>query len=202
MKTHKDIIQGSDEWLAMKAGKISSSKVSAILTGKKGLLKGAETYAIELIAERIIEEPEIGYTSSDMERGIELELYARDIYAENRKVDVVEVGGIEMGDLWFSPDGLVNADGFIEIKCCKAKRHIQNILYKEYRDEYLPQIQFGLLVSGRNWCDLVLFHPDMPDQLKAKVFRIERDDVMIELIKERIVLFKELILKIEKELKL
>ncbi len=199
MIIHKDLIQGTDEWKQARIGKLTASYSSTIMA-KQGLGKGAETLAVEIIAEQLTGEPLDNYTSKPMEDGSENELYARDIYADSRCVSVEEIGGFEDVMLWMSPDGLVNKDGLIEIKCCQPKRHIQNILFQKYRNEYNHQMQFGLMISERQWCDLVLFNPDMPDNLKAKVFRIERDEEYIKLIQDRIIQFKVMIDEFKKQL--
>lgn len=57
--------------------------------------------------------------------------------------------------LGYSPDGLVGADGLIEIKTRRQKNHLTTILGGDIPAENMAQIQCGLLVSGRAWCDYV-----------------------------------------------
>lgn len=118
-----------------------------------------------LVAERItgvVEETPIG---SDMWRGIEHEPYARDIYSGHYQ-QAVECGFMRLdGDGWtlgYSPDGLVADDGLVEIKCPRAKGHLNTILADEVPQRYMAQLQAGLLVSGRKWIDFVSFNAGMP----------------------------------------
>lgn len=118
-----------------------------------------------LIAERVAGWTEDTPMSSDMWRGVEHEPYARDVYAEH--YGAVEVVGFMLRDfgkwrLGYSPDGLVGDDGLIEIKCPRAKTHLATILADEVPGHYMPQLQAGLLVSGRKWIDFVSFVGGMP----------------------------------------
>lgn len=118
-----------------------------------------------LIAERVTGWTEDTPMTSDMWRGVEHEHYARDLYAEHyAPVDVVgfmrrDEDGWTLG---YSPDGLVGDDGLIEIKCPRAKTHLRTILADEVPAYYMPQLQAGLLVSGRKWIDFVSFVGGMP----------------------------------------
>ena len=64
--------------------------------------------------------------------------------------------------LGFSPDGLVGDDGLIEIKSRRAKKQLTTILSGEVPAANMAQMQAGLLVSGRQWCDYVSFTGGMP----------------------------------------
>ncbi|WP_336670699.1 lambda exonuclease family protein [Tsukamurella sp. USMM236] len=110
-------------------------------------------------------EPSV-FISDDMQRGIDHEPYARDRYAEVNGVTVVEVGfmvqevdGIRWG---YSPDGLVNDDGLIEVKCPRPATHIDTIIADTVPIEHMPQLQCGLLTSGRKWIDFVSFVAGLP----------------------------------------
>lgn len=120
-----------------------------------------------LLAERITGWTEPTFTTDDMWRGIESEPIARERYAEVSAVRVTEVGFMvrELPDghrLGFSPDGLVGDDGLIEVKSPRAKTHIRTIISGEIPPRHMPQIQAGLLVSGRNWLDFISFHGGLP----------------------------------------
>lgn len=115
-----------------------------------------------LAAERITGRCEDTPTTGDMWRGIVAEPFARDAYADHRRVSVEEVGlmvrtfdGVRLG---YSPDGLVGDDGLIEVKAPRAKGHIDTVLNGEIPSAYMAQLQTALLVSGRPWIDYVSFH--------------------------------------------
>lgn len=118
-----------------------------------------------LAAERITGWTEETPMTSDMWRGVESEPFAREVYAEHYG-DVTEVGFMRRDEkdwtLGYSPDGLVGDDGLIEIKAPRAKTHLRTILADEVPAMYVPQLQAGLLVSGRKWIDFVSFVGGMP----------------------------------------
>lgn len=139
---------------------------------------------LTLAGERITGHVEETFTNRDMQRGKEEEPFARDAYAAAFDVDVVELGFIT-DDKWgftlgYSPDGLVGDEGLIEIKSRRAKRHIEIVLADETPAENMAQIQCGLLVSGRKWCDYVDFSNGM--HLFPK--RVEPDDKWFDAITE------------------
>ena len=193
---HSNIIQGSSEWLQARLGKITASQSQSLMAAK-GLGKGAETYALELIAEIITEEPKYVPVTWQMEHGHEYEPVAREIYELNRKVKVRQVGGIQYDDsMWYSPDGLVGDDGLIEIKCPQPLQHLRILTHEGLMDEYYHQIQFGLYASGRAWCDWISYQPNFPDDKSFKVIRVDRDEDYIRLLDERIHEFRELMRKL------
>lgn len=120
-----------------------------------------------LVTERITgqSDPRENFTSNDMLIGQLDEPLARDVYS-GHFAEATEVGfmtrdfdGFKIG---YSPDGLVGDDGLIEIKSPRAKEHLRTILADEVPDRYMPQLQAGLLVSGRKWIDYVSFFGGMP----------------------------------------
>jgi len=187
---HSNLIQGSAEWLQSRLGKITASQSQSLMAAK-GLGKGAETYALELIAEIITEEPKYVPVTWQMEHGHEYEPVAREIYELNRKIKVKQVGGIQYDDsMWYSPDGLVGSKGLIEIKCPQPLQHLRILTHEGLMDEYYHQIQFGLYASGRAWCDWISYQPNFPDDKSFKVIRVERDEDYIRLLDKRIHEFK------------
>jgi hypothetical protein len=118
-----------------------------------------------LVAERITGHTDPMFVSDDMERGWEDEPRARDAYAEHH-APVTEMGFMALETpgwtLGFSPDGLVGDDGLIEIKSRRPKNHLQTILADRVPAENIAQIQAGLFVSGREWCDYVSYSGGMP----------------------------------------
>ena len=129
----------------------------------------ARGLTLNLAAERITGYVEQVFPSRDMERGTLDEPYARDVYAE-RFAPVEEVGfmvrnygGYKLG---YSPDGLVGNKGLIEIKSRKQKIQLKAFLDDAVPAENMAQVQCGLLVSGRQWCDYVSYSSGMPLYVK------------------------------------
>jgi len=164
---HRDLIQGSDEWHAQRRGTLTASEMSLILTPK---LKAASNdkermHVFELSAQRISEYVEPSYIGDNMLRGWDDEIEARNLYSQHH-APVTEVGFITC-DRWgftigYSPDGLVGEDGLIECKSRKQKFQIQTIATNEVPEEYVLQLQTGLLVTGREWIDFVSYSGGLP----------------------------------------
>lgn len=174
MKVHK-CEQRSDEWFAIRKGKMTASNAQAI--GNSG--KGLDTYILELMAEYYAMVPAERYTNPDIERGIELEATARGIYELERGVKIDEVGFVEGGEFFgCSPDGLIGEDGGIEIKCTNNKNHFALMLKGEsgIDSKYIWQIQMCLFITGRKWWDFVSYNPNFKNSLI--VFRIKPDNKM------------------------
>lgn len=127
---------------------------------------------LALAAERITGVTEPTFANDDMIRGQEEEPRARERYAECYG-PVTEVGFMVRDDwgfrIGFSPDGLVGDDGILEIKSPRQKGHLATILADGIPTEHMPQIQCGLLVSGRKWADFVSWHGGMR-MLRRRVY--------------------------------
>jgi putative phage-type endonuclease len=163
-----DLEQGSDEWLDARRGIITASAISKLLTptGRVASNDYSRALTLELAAERITGLTEHVFVNADMQRGNDVEPLARDLYAEHYGRPVTQVGFM-VEDKWgfpigYSPDGLVGDDGLIEVKGPRAKKHLATILADEIPAEYMPQVQTGLLVSGRTWCDFLSYSGGMP----------------------------------------
>lgn len=168
---HGEMHQGSDEWLAARCGLLTASEMKLIVTPtlKQASNDKERTHLYELLAQRITKFVEPHYVGDDMLRGHEDEITAFDLYCEHF-AEAERVGFIT-NDKWgftlgYSPDGLVSTDGAIE---CKSRRQkyqvetfIKNVTTDTIPDDYLIQVQTGLLVSERQWCDLVSFSGGMP----------------------------------------
>jgi len=194
IQIHTDLEQGTEEWLAVRRGIVTASVVGQLITAKT-LKPAANDYSRALtnllVAEQITGWTDPVYVSDDMFRGTVDEPVARRAYSQHYKVDVVEVGFMVRDDwdyrLGYSPDGLVGDDGLIEIKSRKAKKQLATILADEVPAENMAQIQAGLLVSGRQWCDYVSYCAGMPLYVK----RVYPDARWHEAIVEAVTIFGE-----------
>lgn len=164
---HRDILQGTDEWLALRRGVITASEMCLLITqtGKTADNDKSRAHVWELLAQRISGRTEPQYISDDMLRGEDEETAARDLYSEHyAPVDQCgfitrEIGGAIVG---YSPDGLVGNDGLIEIKSRRQRFQIESIASGVVPAEYLWQIQTGLFVTGRAWCDFISYSNGLP----------------------------------------
>ena len=184
IKIYPEMVQGSEEWFAARCGMITAGSMKLILTPtlKTASNDKERQHLFELLAQRVTKYVEPSYVSDDMLRGIEDEIYARDLYSKEY-APVTEIGfvvnndwGFDMG---FSPDGFVGDDGMIECKSRLQKYQAQTIITGEMPDEYMLQIQTGMMVTGRKWCDFISYCGGMPMFVK----RILPDPAIAEIVK-------------------
>lgn len=167
---HDDLEQGTDAWLAARCGLLTASEMKLILTPTLKVANNDKTRAhlYELLAQRITKYVEPMFVSDDMLRGYDDEIKARALYAEHF-APVVQSGFLTNSKwgftLGYSPDGLVGDDGLIECKSRRQKYQVQTIIEcgdDEPPSDYLMQLQTGLLVSERQWIDLISYSGGLP----------------------------------------
>lgn len=173
------IIQGSDEWRAIRCGKLTASRMAdACARTKTGWGASRVNLMAKLIAERLTGTPCADFVSSEMQWGTATEPQARANYEFMKNYDVVEVGFVTHPLIPMSgasPDGLVGDLGLIEIKCPNTSTHIDTLLGGAVPGKYVTQIQWQLACTGRAWCDFVSFDPRMPENMQLFVKRVTRD---------------------------
>ena len=177
------MIQGSDEWLALRCGKFTASRFSDLMARTKTGPSASRANLIALLAvERLTGKPAETYQNAAMARGTELEPEARIAYEQRIGTLVEESAFVVHPSLPYvgmSPDGMVGDDGLIEIKCPGAAKHIEALRRGAHAVDYRWQIQGQMWVSGRKWCDAVSYHPDFPEHLRLAITRVERDEIAI-----------------------
>lgn len=184
--------QKSPEWFKVRELKLTASKAQAI--GNNG--KGLETYITNMMAEYYSSADKENFTSKDTERGNELENVARQMYELEQGVKVEQVGFIEESKyVGCSPDGLVGTNGLLEIKCLNDVNHYCLIRdgYGAIDTQYIWQTQMQMLITKREWCDLVFYNPNFEKSMI--IFRIEPNKKTFEKLKEGIKKGQELIKK-------
>ena len=170
------IEQRTPEWYAMRKGVITASQAHRLLTPAK-----QATYARDLLAERLSEAVEDGYTSPAMQWGVDTEPAAKVAYELATGREVRDAGFVWLDDrkaVGCSPDGWVG-DGLIEIKCPNTSTHLGYCLDMKPPPEYMAQMQFQMLCTNREWCDWVSYDPRLTVS-DLLIIRIERDPVMFE----------------------
>lgn len=163
--------QRTAEWFEARTGCLTASSVADIMPTVKQLKSGEikKTYreAREklmniIIAERVSGNARDNYTSAAMQWGIDHEDDARTAY-EVHTGNLVELTGFiphpEVKYLGASPDGLIDDDGILEIKCPNPATHIGYLRGGVVPEEYRPQVLLQLVVTGRKWCDFVSYDP-------------------------------------------
>ena len=184
-------IQGSPEWLALRAGIPTASEFDKILTPGGKASASAEKYLFGLLAERMMGHPRIEAVSTWMQRGNEMEAEAVAFYEAQRDLETVPVGFVtnDAETVGASPDRLVGEDGLLEIKVPSDPVHVSYLLKKAVDQAYYPQVQGQLWITERKWADILSYHPEMPPAL----IRVERDEEFIKLLSEAVEEFSRLL---------
>ena len=183
MNIIKDMEQGSEAWKAMRLGKVTASKMKDVMTNGRGNSpsKMAETYMMDLIAERLTGESKPFFENDAMKWGTATEPQARAMFEIQEGLDVEEVAFIEYDDyIGMSPDGLIGDDGLIEIKCPNTSTQIKRALSDDYAADYKDQIQMQLWVSNRKYCYFLSFDPRLDCAAGYLLQKVERDELYIE----------------------
>lgn len=195
---HRDLEQGSDEWHAARIGLLTASEMKYVITPALKTADNEKTrqHVWELAAQRISNYVEPSYIGDDMLRGWEDEVKARDAYQGKTGLEVEELGFITNDRFGFtigySPDGaVIGTKGGIECKSRRQKYQVQTIV-EWHRDKVIPndymiQVQTGLLVAEWEWIDLVSYSGG----LHMPIMRVYPDVKMQEAIVTAATLFEE-----------
>ena len=177
------IEQGTPEWHELRRGKVTASRVADILAKTKtGTSISRQNYLIELALQRTTKTIEPSYTNAAMEWGTATEPQARVAYevSTNNFVDQVPfIDHPKIQGFGCSPDGLVGADGLLEIKCPNSATHWEYFKAKEPPKKYFIQMQAQMAVTGAKWCDFVSFDPRMPEHSQILIVNVRRDPEFI-----------------------
>ena len=186
-----DCEQGTPEWLAARAGKVTASAISNVLM--KPETAGYRDYQAQLVAEILTGKPQgSDFTNAAMQFGTETEPLARSAYEAETGFSVDEVGMVIHPTIersGASPDGLVGNSGLAEIKCPKVATHLAYLVAGVVPTTYKNQMSWQMACTGREWVDFVSFRPDLPENLQLFVVRYQRDAAKIAELESAVVNF-------------
>jgi len=189
----EEIIQGSDEWKALRLGKVTASRVADVIAKtKSGYCASRANYMAQLIAERLTGIAAESYTNAAMQHGTDTEPEARcayEFYKERAVDQIAFVHHPKIDQAGCSPDGLVGSEGLVEIKCPSTATHLETLLGQAIPGRYEAQMQFQMACTGRKWCDFVSYDPRMPEHMRLFVTRLLRNDKLIAEIESEIAAF-------------
>ncbi len=191
-----DLPQGSEEWLAARAGKVTASRIADVMEKiKNGEAAARRDYKAQLVAEILTGKPQDdGFINAEMQWGIDQEPLARSAYEIKTDLLVDQVGLVlhpRNERAAASPDGLAG-EGMVEIKCPKTATHLQYLLAGTVPEKYQPQMLWQMACAERPWCDFVSFDPRLPEHLQLFIVRFPRDEKRITEIEAEVnVLLKE-----------
>ena len=190
MKIH-NCIQGSDEWLAARAGRLTASAAKSILTPlfkvKDG--KAVDTLISRALSEKWLGRPlpdEDGFLSLPVEFGKILEIEAKPMFRLLTDLEISNVGFMESEDGFCgcSPDA-AGCDFGVEIKSPMMPNHVKYLLANKVPDDYIVQCHFSMFVSGFPRWYFMSYRRMMPSLIIA----VERDEKIQESIAEAVALF-------------
>lgn len=185
------MLQRSSDWFDARKGRFTASDIHKLL-GVRGLGQTGESYIFEKAVEEVYGlDEEDTFVSNDMQRGITLEPLAFRKFKEIKEFDFLDVQettffsyGSHAGA---SPDGLVGNDAILEIKCPRPTKFF-NLVAKGFDaidKEYIAQMQMQMLCTNSKkayFFNYIIFNgKEMWHEIE-----VERDEKMIDLIKERI----------------
>ena len=143
MKTLK--YENRDEWLEARRGKITGSKLKDVLTFRG---TGKKIGYYELIAEKLAL-PADG--ENPMDRGTRLEDEAIQKFKEETGIEVDTNLYIwqrdDNADIAISPDGVIDRENAVEVKCLSSARHIEALLTKKIPSDYEYQVLQYFIVN-------------------------------------------------------
>ena len=175
-----DCAQGSTEWHSGRLGVATASNFDRVITPTGKPSTQAEGYMNRLLAEWLTGKTSDIEQSEWMKRGIEMEAEARTYYAFLHDAEIRQVCIVYKDErrlVSCSPDGL-HGDGGLEIKCPAPHTHVGYLLSESLPNDYIPQVQGSMYVTGAPWWDFMSYHPDM----EPVIVRVLRDDAFIKML--------------------
>ncbi len=186
-----EIVQGTDAWKQLRAGKVTASRVKDIVaTTKTGYSTSRDKYMTQLLLERLTNTVAESYSNDAMGWGVEQEPFARAAYEAAKSVMVDQVAFVNhptIEQAGASPDGIVG-EGLVELKCPMSHTHLESIL-GGIDDQYKTQVNWQMACTGAKWTDLCSFDPRFPAELQLVIKRFERDDAYIATLEKEVIKF-------------
>lgn len=190
-------------------GKFTPSRFKDAMTNNRantGIGETALKLCYDIVLDRIgVEREEIHASALDW--GHEWESVAKAEYEAKRLVYIEQyyepVNHKELDYVAGTPDGkIANQNGLIEIKCpYNSMNHFMNLIEGEQIEMYRLQMQGYMWLTDTDFCDFVSFDPRFPELTRLSIWRIERDNAVIEKLKNRLILLEskvqEILSKIE-----
>jgi len=194
-----DIQQNTEEWLDMRAGKVTGSAISKIMANcGKAFGEPAKKLAVKLANERLNGQRTKGdrYTNVHMEAGHIEEPVARQMYEEKTGSIITNGGFYDNGKTGCSPDGhILFENGGIEIKSVIPETHFKVDKCGSFDPTYKWQFLFNIRETGWNFIDFVSYCEQYYKPKSLLIVRIEKCEYEKELsmIDNRLIEFESLV---------
>lgn len=179
MNAPEKIIQKTDEWLQVRLGKLTASKIAdATAKIKTGEAASRRSYRAQLVAERLTGIPQGVDLSNNksVQWGNDAEPLARAAFEAETEQFVTEIGFVGHPSIAMSgcsPDGLLGDDGIVEIKCPNTATHIEYLKAGTVPSDYRKQILWQLACTGRKWAKFVSFDPRLNQENQLLIVHFE-----------------------------
>ena len=180
-----EVIQGSEEWFAVRRGKITASRLGDIMRKTKW---GESTYKakvrLELAIERITGKSASSVVMNEaMRNGVEREPDARTLFEAATQKEVALCGSFDhptIPNTSASPDGLLRGENAcLELKSPTHATHAKNLMSETMPKNYIYQVQWQIACTESDYAYFASYHPDFPPELRLKWVRVEKDDSVI-----------------------
>lgn len=200
-----DVRQNTDEWLQLRMKRVTSSSFATIMAnyGKSfgdPAKKEAERIALEIVTGE--KDATERYKSGYMQMGHDFEDEACLLY-EQERFKVTTNGGFFVNDederIGDSPDRNIGENGVLEVKSVIPSTQFKRLKKGGYDTAYKWQIQNHIWTGKKEWCDFASYCPSMPENKRLYVFRVERDEDMIDMMRIR---KDEFFIEVDKNIKI
>lgn len=154
-------------WLQQRIGKLTASRMAIAMSFLKNGQESADrrNLKMQIVAERLTDIAVPHYVTEAMAWGIATETEAKEAAAKLIGLDIKPCGFFdhpEIDSFGATPDGLLDDEGLIEIKCPTTTTHLSWLLANEIPDQHKPQMTAQLLCTGRRYCKFMSYDPRVP----------------------------------------
>ena len=169
--------QRSPEWFQARAGRLTGSRAADMLaTIKSGESAARRDYRLQLVCERLTGQPqEDGFINAAMQRGIDMEPFARAAYEAKTGNVAVQTGFLShvTHQAGCSLDGHVDHfAGIVELKCPKSATHLRYLREGVLPKEYVPQVTHNAWIAGADYVDFLSYDDRFPSELQVFYVRV------------------------------
>jgi putative phage-type endonuclease len=158
------VFQRTPEWYQSRIGKLTASRMADAMSFKRNgeQTKKRERYMIELVAERQTDIIVPHFVTDAMAWGMEKEAEAKEAAKKLLCLEIREYGFVDHPEIDLfgaSPDGGLDDDGLIEIKCPETTTHMRYLANNVIPEDRKPQMIAQLLCTGRRYCQFMSYDP-------------------------------------------
>ncbi len=182
--TVHQVEQRSEEWKALRCGRLTGSHAPDMLANGRG---GKESAARRTLRELILSERLTGvqlegdFDTRALAHGREKEPLARGIWEAETGRIIETTGFISADDIMVgcSLDGHVgDFEGVLELKCPNSKTHLKYLKGKTVPDDYIDQLRHNVWMTGAKWGEFASFDDRYMDEgLQLFRVRMTRDEL-------------------------